>query len=89
MDDIVSDIPLKQMMSEVITKMYHDPSRGDCCVTGEVNAWVDASSLAAGVVLERHGAILKDACCLRPRNDAQHINLAGLDVTLKGLNLAL
>lgn len=55
---IVNDIPLKQMMAEVITKMYHDLARGDWCVTGEVNAWVDASSLAAGVVLERHGTIL-------------------------------
>ena len=57
-------------------------SGGDWCVTGEeINSWVDASSLVMGVVLENHGAIVEDACWLRPINDAQHINLAELDVT--------
>ena len=47
------------------------------------------SSLATGVVLERFGTVLEDACWLRLKNDAQHINLLELDATLKGLNLAL
>jgi len=90
-DDTVDDVPLKRMMAEVVTKVCQDdPTRGDWCVAGrELNAWVDASSLATGVVLERDGAIVEDACWLRPTNDAQHINLAELDATLKGLNLAL
>ena len=41
------------------------------------------------MALERHEAVLEDACWLRPENDAQHINLAELDAVLKGINLAL
>ena len=65
-------------------------SHGDWCVDGrELNVWVDASSFAIGVALERHKTVLEDACWLRPENDAQHINLAELDAVLKGINLAL
>ena len=59
------------------------------CIRHELNACVDTSSLATGVVLEQFSTVLEDACWLRPKNDAQHINLAELDATLKGLNLAL
>ena len=55
----------------------------------ELNTWVDVSSLVTGVVLERHVAILEDACWLCLANSAQHINLVELDATLKGLNLVL
>ena len=51
--------------------------------------WVDASSLATGVLLERDDVVFEDACRLRLTNDAQHINLAELDAVLKGINLAL
>ena len=54
-----------------------------------MNVWVDASSLAIGVLLEKNGAVIEDACWLRPMNDAAHINLAELDVVLKGINLVL
>ena len=47
------------------------------------------SSLAPGMVLERHGDILEDACWLRSTNDTQHIYLAELGTMLKGLNLVL
>ena len=55
----------------------------------EMNVWVDASSLAIGVLLEKNGAVIEDACWLRPMNDTMHINLAELDMVLKGINLAL
>lgn len=73
----MNDISLKQTIAEVFTKVNQDnPAQGDWCETGEkVSAWVDASSLAMGIVLERHGAILEDACWLRPINDYQYINL--------------
>ena len=36
-----------------------DPAHGDWCVDGrELNVWVDASSLAIGVALERHETVL-------------------------------
>ena len=41
------------------------------------------------MVLERHGDVLEYACWLCPTNDAQHIDLAELDATVKGLNLTL
>lgn len=68
----------------------NDPAGGDWCVNGwEINVWVDVSSLAIGVALERHRTVLEDACWLQPENNAQHINLAELDTILKGINLAL
>ena len=54
-----------------------------------MNVWVDASSLALGVLLENDVAVLEDACWLWPANDAWHINLAELDAVVKGVNLAL
>ena len=53
-------------------------------VVFELNVWVDASSLAIGVLLEKNGAAIEDACWLRPTNDAAHINLAELDAVMKG-----
>ena len=79
------------MVSETVRSVQRDdPAHGDWCAEGqELNVWVDASSLAIGVALERYEAVLKDACWLGPENDAQHINLAELDAVLKGINLAL
>ena len=90
-DDIVDDNSLKQMMAETLTRVCRsDPARGEWHVSGhKLNAWVDTSSLATCVVLERFGTVLENACCLCPKNDAQHINLTELDAMLKGLNLVL
>lgn len=54
----------------------------------EMKVWVDASSLATGVVLEVNGGIIEDAWCLCPTGDAVHIDLAELDATIKGISLA-
>ena len=67
-----------------------NPSQGLWCMTGQdINVWVDASSLATGMLLEHGDVVFKNACWLRPANDAQHINLAKLDAALKGINLTL
>lgn len=60
----MNDIPLKQMMAKVIIKVHQNNStQGDWYITGEeVNTWVNASSLETGVVLERCGAVLEEAC---------------------------
>ena len=79
------------MVKETIARVKQDdPTKGDWCVQGdELNVWVDASSLAIGVLLEKDGAAIEDACWLRPTNDAAHVNLAELDAVMKGVNLAL
>ena len=59
--------------------------QSDWYMARESNAWVDISSLATGVVLERHDAYQEDACNFHPTNNARHINLLELDATLKGL----
>ena len=81
----MKDAPLKQMIVEMLTRVRQDdPARGDWCVAeGKINSWVDASFLAMGVVLENRGTILEDEFWFRSINDAQHINLARLDVTMK------
>ena len=62
------------MISENVDSVRRDdPAHGDWCVDGrELNVWVDASSLAIGVALERHETVLENTCWLRPENDAQH-----------------
>ena len=50
--------------------------------------WVDASSLATGVVLEVGVSTIEDASWLRT-DEASHINMAELDAVIKGLNAAL
>ena len=90
-DDETADTLLIGMVAETVTRMKkNDSARGDWCLQGkEMNVWVDACSLAIGVSLEKNGALIEDACWLQPMNDATHINLAELDVVLKGINLAL
>lgn len=79
------------MVSETMDSVQRDDlACGEWCVDGrELNVLVDASSLANGVALESHETVLEDTCWLRPKDDAQHINLAELDAMLKGVNLAL
>ena len=77
-------------METIVRVKKSDPAGGDWCVQGkEINIRVDASSLAIGVLLEKNGAVIEEACLLQPMNDAAHINLAELDAVLKGVNLAL
>ena len=64
-----------------------DPARGEWCVAGDrAVVWTDASSLAAGVILETaDGATVEDACWLRREAAAStHINMAELDAAVKG-----
>lgn len=53
-DDQVDNILLKRMVKETVDRVRQEnPARGDCCVNGsEINVWVDAGSLATGVLLE-------------------------------------
>ena len=51
--------------------------------------WCDASSIATGMVLEIDNVEVEDAAWLRNKDDFGHINVAELDVMLKGVNLAL
>lgn len=87
-DDEVKDVCLCCMLMKTVAKM--DPVRGDWCVNGnEMKVWIDASSVATGVLLKVNGSIVEDACWLHPSKDAKHINLAELDAAIKGINLAL
>ena len=90
-DDEARDTILQHMMFETIESVQQDdPACRDWCVDSkELNAWVDASSLAIGVALEWRETVLEDACWLRPKADTQHINLPELDAVLKGINLVL
>ena len=76
-DDLVDDVFLRQFVEEVLARVnYDDPVRSNWSISGEeLNAWVDASSLATGVVLERRHDILEDACWLCCRAN-KHVNPA-------------
>lgn len=68
-----------------------DPVGGSWLVQAQapMKVWVDASSLALGVVLEVEGDLVEDAAWLRPRDDSAHINRCELDAVIRGINLAL
>ena len=90
-DDPVNNASFRWVMEEVLERATHDdPVWGNWSVSGEeLNAWVDASSLATSAVLEKHGDILEDVCWICPTNNGQHINLAELYAMVKGFNLVL
>ena len=90
-DDKIDDTPLNTKIKEVITRVHEDdPAQGRWCVNRQaLSVWVDLSSLATGVSLVYDGAVVEDACWLRPENDSQHINLTELDAIIKGINLAI
>ena len=89
-DPVQDDGSIRRMLKEVVRQVHSsDPAGGRWDVAGDVmTVWTDASSLALGVALEVDGEVIEDASWLRTE-DATHINLAELDATLKGINLAL
>ena len=90
-DDRIKNASLSHILAETLTRVREaDPVGGNWCMdVKEITGWVNASCVATGGALETDGTVIEDACCLRPTNDAQHINLAELDAALKGVNLAL
>ena len=79
---------LSDMLREVAAS---DPVTGSWKVdrTEKGKVWCDASSLALGVAVEVDNIIVEDAAWLRKKNDYNHINVAELEATLKGVNLAI
>ena len=71
-DDPIDDVSLRQVVEEVLARVTRDdPVQCNWSVfREELNAWVDASSLATDMVLERCGDILEDECWLHPTNNA-------------------
>lgn len=54
-----------------------------------MTVWSNASSLAAGAVLETaQGDVIEDACWLR-QDDTLRINMAELDTAIWGINLTV
>ena len=90
-DDKIDDAPLNTMIKEVLTRVRkEDPAQGRWYVNGQtLSVWVDASSLATSMSLVYNGAVVDDACWLRPAKDSQNINLTELDAIIKGINLAI
>ena len=90
-DDKIDDAPLNTMLKEVLTRVHKENLvRGRWCVDGQaLSLWIDASFLTTSVSLVYHGAVVEDACWLRPEKDSQHINLTELNAIIKGINLAI
>ena len=89
-DERIHDESLRVMLEDTIRRVtLDDPAKGRWDVAGtEATVWVDASSLALGVVVEVDGNVIEDATWLRAE-DAFHINMAELDAMIKGVNMAL
>ena len=90
-DDEADDDVLREQMNHVSARIAEcDPAHGSWCVSGhEAVVWVDASSLAEGIVITTpEGCVIEDASWLR-RDESSHINIAELDAAIRGLNLAV
>ncbi|XP_045101302.1 uncharacterized protein LOC123498201 [Portunus trituberculatus] len=90
-DDVTGDDALCEQMEYVSSRLSkEDPCCGQWCVHGDqAVVWTDASSIAAGVVVETpQGAAIEDACWIR-RDESSHINMAELDAAVRGVNLAI
>ena len=84
------DDELHRMSGDIDRRVRQcDPDNGSWNISGsEATVWVDASSLATGVVVAVDGRTVEDACWLRGE-DGGHINMAELDALIKGVNVAL
>ncbi|XP_043226567.1 uncharacterized protein LOC122383837 [Amphibalanus amphitrite] len=85
------DATLRQQVDYVASRLARDdPAHGRWHVEGDhAVVWTDASSIAAGVVLETPtGDPIEDGCWLR-RDETAHINMAELDAAVRGINLAI
>ncbi|KAF0301931.1 Salivary glue protein Sgs-4 [Amphibalanus amphitrite] len=92
-DDPTEDVGLRGQVDHVVARLNdNDPTRGPWRLKGDkLVVWTDASSIAAGVVLEDpEGGVVEDASWLRPESKAaMHINMAELDAALSGVNMAI
>ena len=81
---LCSDLDKKLCGGDPVKGVWHVSEADDSPWT----VWCDASDIAVGVALERHGNIVEDCSWLRERGDKRHINVAELEAALKGLTLA-
>ena len=82
---------LRAMLEDTVQRVErNDPGKCRWDVVGkEATVWVDASSLALGIVIEVDGNVVEDASWLRSEDSSSHINMADLDAVIKGANAAL
>ena len=90
-DEVIYDESLCAMLEDTVQRVErNDPGKGRWCVVGEeATVWVDASSLALGIVIEVDGNVVEDSSWLRSEDSSSHINMAELDAVIKGVNAAL
>ena len=90
-DEVIYDESLRAMLEDTVQRVErNDPGKGRWDVVGEeATVWVDARSLALGIVIEVDGNVVEDASWLRSEDSSSHINMAELDAVIKGVNTAL
>ena len=90
LDEEIYDESLRAMLEDTIRRVkQNDPAKGRWDVVGkEATVWVDASSLALGIVIEMDGHVVEDASWLRSEDSSSHINMAEQDAVIKGVNSA-
>ena len=87
----MSDGTLKMMKDIIKEAKREDSVRGKWYVlkVDEGIVWCDVSSISTVVVFEVEGVRVEDAGWLRKKTGADRINVAELEVLVKGVNLAL
>ena len=90
-DEVIYDESLRAMLEDTVQIVERNgPGKGRWDVVGEeATMWVDASSLALGIVIEVDGNVVEDASWLRSEDSSSHINMVELDAVKKCVNAAL
>ena len=80
-DEEIYDESLRAIMEDTVRRVkQNDPAKGRWVVVGEeATVWVDASSLAFGIVIEVDGHVVEDTSWLRSEDSSSHINMAYTD----------
>ena len=87
-DEVIYDESLRAMLEDTVQRVErNDPGKGRWDVVGEeATVWVDASSLALGIVIEVDGNVVDDASWLRSEDSSSHINMAELDAVIASIH---
>ena len=90
-EEEIYDESLRAMMEDMVRRVIqNDPAKGRWDVFGEeATVWVDARSLALGIVIEVDGHVVEGASRLRSEDSSSHINRAELDAVIMRVNAAL
>lgn len=89
-DDVMEDNILQKQMEYVATwQVRDDTCHSPWCVhSDQAIMWMEASTIATGVVETLQGNMIEDACWFW-QDESSHVNMEELDAAVHGINIAI